>query len=130
MIALSPPHVEIEDDDDPDDSLNDSIGCKSLSSSKENKCENSDLDGSFLEFFKFSTKNTYGTKQLMKSFQCIFILYLKFSGTRPPLPSIELGPEYDRTLEIFYVCTDQDLNTRPSARGIVRFFENYVKEIL
>lgn len=53
---------------------------------------------------------------------------LIITGTRPPLPAIQLGKEYDNVLELFYVCTTMDYKHRPSAIGLVRYFENYVYE--
>lgn len=46
-------------------------------------------------------------------------------GTRPLLPAIDLDEEYRKVLEIFYACTDADYMTRPSAKGIVIFYNNY-----
>ncbi|CAG5088043.1 Similar to PBK: Lymphokine-activated killer T-cell-originated protein kinase (Homo sapiens) [Cotesia congregata] len=48
------------------------------------------------------------------------------SRTRPALPAISIGPEYDHILEIFTLCTDQDYKTRPSARGVVMYFQNSI----
>ncbi|XP_073828511.1 lymphokine-activated killer T-cell-originated protein kinase [Musca autumnalis] len=40
-------------------------------------------------------------------------------GTRPPLPeAFELSEEYNLIMELFYLCTNQDPNSRPSAKVI------------
>ncbi|KAJ8680034.1 hypothetical protein QAD02_015821 [Eretmocerus hayati] len=106
MIALSPPHVENYDesmDASADDSM---LECRALNSSRENDDPNSDMEDSFIQSLKDPDDSNY--------------------GTRPPLPAIDLGPEYGKVLEIFYACTDQDYKTRPSAKGVVMFFKNYV----
>ncbi|KAK6638098.1 hypothetical protein RUM44_008523 [Polyplax serrata] len=48
-------------------------------------------------------------------------------GTRPPLPDIELGPEYKPVIEIFYACTEQDPNKRPPASVLVDHLEMLLK---
>ncbi|XP_012265806.3 lymphokine-activated killer T-cell-originated protein kinase [Athalia rosae] len=50
----------------------------------------------------------------------------KYYGTRPALPAIELGSEYQNVLELFHICTESDPKCRPSAKGVVMFFTNYV----
>ncbi|XP_001599799.1 lymphokine-activated killer T-cell-originated protein kinase [Nasonia vitripennis] len=111
MIALAPPHYENHDDDAMDVSADDSmLECRAFNTSKENNDpNNSDMEDSFIQSLKDPNDGPY--------------------GTRPPLPAIELGPEYDKVLEIFYACTDRDLITRPSAKGVVMFFKNYVKNV-
>ncbi|XP_066593959.1 lymphokine-activated killer T-cell-originated protein kinase [Prorops nasuta] len=47
-------------------------------------------------------------------------------ATRPPLPAIDLGPEYDTVLQTFFICTESKYENRPSAKGLVKFFEEYV----
>ncbi|KZC13300.1 Lymphokine-activated killer T-cell-originated protein kinase, partial [Dufourea novaeangliae] len=47
-------------------------------------------------------------------------------GTRPELPAINLGKEYDRILELFFACTTMDYKVRPTAIGLVKYFENYI----
>lgn len=38
-------------------------------------------------------------------------------GTRPPLPYVEtLGNDYDTLIEIFYVCTNESPDKRPTAK--------------
>lgn len=38
-------------------------------------------------------------------------------GTRPPLPFVEtLGNEYNTLIEIFYVCTNESPEERPTAK--------------
>lgn len=51
---------------------------------------------------------------------------LMVTGTRPALPAINLGKEYERVLEIFFACTTADYKVRPSAKGLVNYFKNYV----
>ncbi|XP_015111460.1 lymphokine-activated killer T-cell-originated protein kinase homolog [Diachasma alloeum] len=102
MIALSPPHVEI------DESIDESMLDGSFLGSTE-EGENDDPNGSFND-------------SLMILEEKIRAKY----GTRPALPAIEIGPEYDKILEIFFICTDQDQKTRPSAKGVVSFFNNYI----
>ncbi|XP_058791465.1 lymphokine-activated killer T-cell-originated protein kinase [Phymastichus coffea] len=107
MIALSPPHIENEDESmnlDTDDSM---LECAVLNQSKENDDPNSDMEDDFLQNLKDPDTSNY--------------------GTRPPLPAIQLGKEYDKVLELFYACTDEDYKTRPSAKGVVMFFKNFVK---
>jgi len=43
-------------------------------------------------------------------------------GTRPALPAIELGKEYERILEVFFICTTE-YKLRPSAKALVNYFE-------
>ncbi|XP_069668789.1 lymphokine-activated killer T-cell-originated protein kinase isoform X2 [Periplaneta americana] len=40
-------------------------------------------------------------------------------GTRPSLPEAELGDEYKPIIELFNLCTEEDINKRPSAEEIV-----------
>lgn len=47
-------------------------------------------------------------------------------GTRPALPAINLGKEYDKVFEMFYACTTADYKLRPSAKSLVNYFKNYV----
>lgn len=103
MIALTPPHVEINesmnisafDDLSFDDSmkLHDDSNLQSFNES--------------LQLVEESCKGKY--------------------GTRPALPAIEIGMEYTKVLEIFFLCTEQDYKTRPSAQGVVSYFDNHVK---
>ncbi len=44
-------------------------------------------------------------------------------GTRPPLPNINLGPEYQPLIELFCACTDEDPKKRPSAKIAVKALE-------
>ena len=61
MLALSPPHVEVDDDQEMNISADDSLlECNYLdATSKENSNPN-DLDGSFLQFANLYSKNKYG----------------------------------------------------------------------
>jgi len=45
-------------------------------------------------------------------------MYL-FAGTRPRLPAIEFNESYNKVLEIFYCCTEEDPSARPSAEEII-----------
>ena len=49
----------------------------------------------------------------------------EFFGTRPMIPeSIELSDDYDQILEIFFVCTNEDLEARPDAAHILKALDN------
>lgn len=50
--------------------------------------------------------------------------YYERLGTRPPLDTEALGSSYRRMVELFYVCTEEDPNKRPSAAQIVQALEN------
>lgn len=83
--------------------------------------EEDSLDGSYLESSE--------AKKMDVSLSDSFTDWAKTSeryGTRPALPAIHLGPEYQKVLELFHACTDSDHKSRPSAKGIVMFFTNYV----
>jgi PDZ-binding kinase len=46
-------------------------------------------------------------------------------GTRPLIPdAIELTEEYDHILELFYVCTHADFESRPDAKTILDALKN------
>ena len=45
-------------------------------------------------------------------------------GTRPPLPNITLGPEYQPLIELFCACTDEDPKKRPSANIALTYLES------
>jgi len=47
-----------------------------------------------------------------------------FPGTRPPLPHIPLGEEYQPVIELFNSCTEEDFRRRPDAGEIVRQLED------
>ncbi|XP_072749569.1 lymphokine-activated killer T-cell-originated protein kinase isoform X1 [Anoplolepis gracilipes] len=47
-------------------------------------------------------------------------------GTRPALPAIELGKDYEKILEIFFICTTANYKLRPSAKALVNYFEKCV----
>ncbi|XP_014206137.1 lymphokine-activated killer T-cell-originated protein kinase [Copidosoma floridanum] len=101
MIALSPPHIGTPEDDlmnMTDDSI---LECKNLNTTQETDIEYD----SFIQSLDDPDDSKY--------------------GTRPPLPAIDLS-EYGKVLEIFFACTDEDFKTRPSAKGVVMFFNNYV----
>ncbi|XP_034948738.1 lymphokine-activated killer T-cell-originated protein kinase [Chelonus insularis] len=101
MIALSPPHV------DHDENL-----------------DESDLDQSIIDM-DTSMKDDKNFNISSMNDSDIFPSNNKL-GTRPALPAIEIGPEYDDVLQIFILCTDQDQTTRPSAKGVVMYFKNYI----
>ena len=50
--------------------------------------------------------------------------YQSALGTRPPLPNITLGPEYQPLIELFCACTDENPKKRPSASIAVKFLES------
>ncbi|XP_015602278.1 lymphokine-activated killer T-cell-originated protein kinase [Cephus cinctus] len=102
MIALSPPYVE-HDDSIFETSFDDSFTANEMPDNKENSDPNLD-----------------------ESVQLIKEITRKRFGMRPALPAIELGPEYKKVLELFYTCTDADYKSRPTAKGVVMFFKNYV----
>ncbi|XP_076654495.1 lymphokine-activated killer T-cell-originated protein kinase [Halictus rubicundus] len=103
MISLSVPHLENIDTDDCciDDSMTDTSMDNSIQATK---CDES-MDDSIV---------------FLKEIENV-----KF-GTRPPLPAIQLGKEYDHVLELFFACTAMDYKVRPSAIGVVKYFENYI----
>ncbi|CAK9810100.1 Lymphokine-activated killer T-cell-originated protein kinase [Anthophora plagiata] len=103
MIALSPPHVDSSETDESclDDSVEE-IPVENNSSMNENNSSMDDSIGIFDEMFN------------------------KKCGTRPPLPAINLGKEYEKVLEIFFACTSVDYKVRPSAKGLANYFRNCV----
>lgn len=50
--------------------------------------------------------------------------YYERLGTRPPLDTEALGGSYQRTVELFYLCTEEDPRKRPSAAQIVQALES------
>lgn len=50
--------------------------------------------------------------------------YYECLGTRPPLEAEPLGSSYQRMVELFYVCTEEDARKRPSASQIVQALES------
>ncbi|XP_054474196.1 lymphokine-activated killer T-cell-originated protein kinase homolog isoform X2 [Anoplopoma fimbria] len=50
--------------------------------------------------------------------------YYERLGTRPELDVEALGSSYRRTVELFYLCTDEDPKKRPSAAQIVQALES------
>lgn len=45
-------------------------------------------------------------------------------GTRPALDADALGSSYQRMVELFYLCTEEDPKKRPSANQIVQALES------
>nr|XP_020443233.1 lymphokine-activated killer T-cell-originated protein kinase [Monopterus albus]XP_020443234.1 lymphokine-activated killer T-cell-originated protein kinase [Monopterus albus] len=50
--------------------------------------------------------------------------YYERLGTRPPLDAESLGSSYQRMVELFYLCTEEDPKKRPSASQIVQALES------
>ncbi|XP_043274328.1 lymphokine-activated killer T-cell-originated protein kinase [Venturia canescens] len=110
MIATVPPHSEhFDGDETPTSSMDISLLDSSDPQTMDTK-ENYDPNDLTDESISFLEEKSFGT-----------------FGTRPALPAIHIGPEYDQVLEIFIACTDSDYKTRPSAKGLVQFFKNYAK---
>ncbi|KAG7196532.1 hypothetical protein KM043_018556 [Ampulex compressa] len=105
MIALTPPHTEEFQDDSDESLLDNSISEISMACNKENH----DLQVSLDEEVTFF-KKIPGCKY----------------GTRPALPAIDFGQEYQKVLELFFACTTVNYERRPSAKGVVMFFKDYV----
>ncbi|XP_040286884.1 lymphokine-activated killer T-cell-originated protein kinase isoform X1 [Bufo bufo] len=49
--------------------------------------------------------------------------YYEALGTRPPLNADELNDSYQRVIELFYLCSNEDPKERPSAAQIVEALE-------
>ncbi|XP_029041187.1 lymphokine-activated killer T-cell-originated protein kinase isoform X1 [Osmia bicornis bicornis] len=106
MIALSPPHVEMSDS-----SLDESCSDESLlemQGKKEEKVDEQNIS--------------------MDDGVAFFSEIAKY-GTRPPLPAINLGKEYQNVLEIFFACTCEKYEVRPSAKGLDNYFKNCIYKI-
>ena len=127
MIALTPPHVNNDNPSTIHDESNDSLEASLLMDTSERLTdENKDPNDSDLMLFDEKPTGPYGT--LLKfNDRYSKIIPLFVSGTRPPLPAVHIGPEYDRVLEVFIVCTDSDWKTRPSAKGLVMYFNHSLK---
>lgn len=50
--------------------------------------------------------------------------YYERLGTRPPLDAATLGGSYQRMVELFCLCTEEDPQKRPSAAHIVQVLES------
>lgn len=50
--------------------------------------------------------------------------YYERLGTRPVLDAEALGSSYQRMVELFYLCTEEDPKKRPSATHIVQALES------
>ena len=103
MIALSPPHLDVSMD--MDDSFNDSMTETQMPNDTKTKEHDASFDDSIVYL-----------KEMMTT---------KY-GTRPPLPAINLGKEYDKVLELFFASTAIDYKVRPSAKGLASYFKRYV----
>nr|XP_003708180.1 PREDICTED: lymphokine-activated killer T-cell-originated protein kinase [Megachile rotundata] len=104
MIALSPPHVEIN----------------------ESYLDESGLDDSVIEIPQKEEINEQNTSM---DDSVIFCAEIRKYGTRPSLPAINLGKEYQSVLEIFFACTTIDYKIRPSAKGLDNYFKNCIFKI-
>ncbi|KAK2584525.1 hypothetical protein KPH14_006895 [Odynerus spinipes] len=94
MIALSAPHVNEDEFVDSDGDVSVLEKCTSV-----NNTDDDDDDVLFLK----EVKNT--------------------CGQRPPLPAIDLGADYAEVLDIFYTCTIANYKLRPSAKGLMMYFQ-------
>lgn len=45
---------------------------------------------------------------------------------RPPLPDVDLGPEYNLVLEIYFCCTAVDMTKRANAKDLVNIFNEVI----
>ncbi|XP_017788977.1 PREDICTED: lymphokine-activated killer T-cell-originated protein kinase, partial [Habropoda laboriosa] len=104
MIALSPPHVDSSEMDE--SCLDDSV----VEIPVRNNTSMNEHDISIMD-------DSIGFLNEMVNNKC---------GTRPPLPAINLGKEYEKVLEIFFACTSINYKLRPSAKGLANYFRNYV----
>lgn len=50
--------------------------------------------------------------------------YYERLGTRPPLDTEALGSSYQRMVELFCLCTEEDPKKRPSAAQVVQALES------
>lgn len=53
--------------------------------------------------------------------------YYERLGTRPPLDAATLGGAYQRMVELFCLCTEEDPRRRPSAADIVAVLETQLQ---
>jgi len=111
MISLKPPHVGTDLDDE-DSELDSSFTNTNTTGNR-----TIELDSSF-------TDTDSGTgKRTEKSFDESMSLYeerlAERIGTRPSLPDIEFDESYNKILELFYCCTEEDPSKRPTAKHIM-----------
>nr|XP_012225284.1 PREDICTED: lymphokine-activated killer T-cell-originated protein kinase [Linepithema humile] len=100
MISLTTPHVdEFDESEFSDESITDH-------SNLDDSTINMNESGAFLKDIMPCENKKY--------------------GTRPPLPDIDLGKEYERVLEVFFICTTADYKLRPSAKVLVNYFEKFI----
>ena len=50
-------------------------------------------------------------------------------GTRPPLPKENFDKSFDPLIQLFYSCSEEDLNKRPSSKQIVDALRPHVLEL-
>ncbi|XP_035737697.1 lymphokine-activated killer T-cell-originated protein kinase-like [Vespa mandarinia] len=98
MLALSAPFVNSDHSSDDIEDISTSEKCMSLTTTN----DDNDLTMDDSIMFEEETKKNY--------------------GVRPPLPAIDIGPEYAEVLDIFYTCTIVDHKLRPSSKGLVMYF--------
>ncbi|XP_029174190.1 lymphokine-activated killer T-cell-originated protein kinase [Nylanderia fulva] len=97
MISLSIPHT-----DELDESFNASL-------------TETDLTDNQLDDSNLAMENIF-PKEVMSRASSKY-------GTRPALPAIDLGKEYEKILEVFFICTTANYKLRPSAKALVNYFE-------
>uniref|UniRef100_A0A336L5Z7 non-specific serine/threonine protein kinase n=1 Tax=Culicoides sonorensis TaxID=179676 RepID=A0A336L5Z7_CULSO len=97
MVALNPPH----------------IGGANFDTTADNESVISIKDDSVISV-KDSDDET--EKTMEKSITALF-------GTRPPLPDFLFSDDYNNILGLFFLCTNQEPDERPSAKECVRYFE-------
>lgn len=56
--------------------------------------------------------------------------YYERLGTRPPLDAATLGGAYQRMVELFCLCTEEDPSKRPSAAHIVQVLQSNSSEVI
>lgn len=95
-IACIPPHTymaDADDDNDKADDDSDEADDNNDESKESNEDESFDSENADLPYFE------------------------SLMGTRPPLPYVEtLSNDYDTLIEIFYVCTNESPEDRPTAK--------------
>lgn len=83
------------------------------------------LDESKENYFKIGSY----TWQTLILFYYYFTKNLIHSGSRPSIPDVfELSKELTHIIELFYVCTNEDPEARPSAKTIHGYIEMNMKK--